>query len=542
MKMYLLLLLLITSNLFSQDLSGENRYGTRQIYNFSGNSLQSKLITIPERVDGKNDFQNSVFDFYNPYASYLKWSFTDPFAINDYLMISANGLYGIVGWDLNSKRVSLYGNDNSTPIWEYTIPSQTWYSYVAISDTAGYIAVSAYQNILMFTRQSNVPVFNFDLTTIKDTGTAGPIDIIRNGNFIVSCANRSDSSTIFGFSKDSNISVWKCRVPTAIQGVRISGNDSLVIVNTYSAFWVFNTFTGNLIFQGTIPYGTQMKQGISGNGNLIAIIDYHGYLRTFQWNGSTYTQLWQHQELPGTYYNWMSSVDISYDGAFIACGTLNFIDANTVDGKVKLFSSTNSTPVWTYSGLGDEVSAVAFSKNAKILTAASWGDLASTRDDFVAFRVPGNQITPIYSYNTPGSLFDCSISDDGISVITGGKKVHARAYGNGGELYNIFIDTTSGSSGIINGNTIPLSFKLYQNYPNPFNNQTRIEFDIPKSGFYKISVFDILGREVKVLINGNYKEGNYSVLFNGENLSSGIYYYKITSDIFNDVKRMVFIK
>jgi len=139
-------------------------------------------------------------------------------------------------------------------------------------------------------------------------------------------------------------------------------------------------------------------------------------------------------------------------------------------------------------------------------------------------------------------LFDCSISDDGTTVITGGKKVHARAFGYGGELYNIFIDTTSGASGVNNGNTIPLSFKLYQNYPNPFNNQTKIEYDVPKSGFYKIAVHDLLGREVQVLQNSYLKGGNYSVLFNAENLASGIYIYKISSDKFNDMKRMVYVK
>ena len=544
MKKYFLFLLLITSNLFAQDFSGGIKYGIRQIYDYSGNSLQSKLITVPERVDGKNDFQNSVFDSYNPYASYLRWSFIDTVAINDYIMISADGLYGIVSWNLNSKRVSLYGNNNNTPVWEYTTPAAGWFSPVAISDTAGCIAVSSYHNILLFTRQSNVPFFNFDLTTLPDTGIAGAIDITGNGKFIIASSNRTDSSSIFCFNTGSSIPVWKVKVPTQyyIEGINISGNDSVVIISNINTFWVFNTFTGILRYQGTTPFNNQTTQGISGDGSVIAIVDHNGYLRTFQWNGITYNLLWQHQEPPGTYYNWMTSVDISYDGEFIACGTLNFLSSSTFDGKVKLFNSTNSTPIWTYTGLGDLVTAVAFSKNAKFLTAASWGDIANTRDDFVAFKIPGFQPVPIYSYNTPGSLYTCSISDDGTSVITGGKGVHARIAGNGGELYNIFIDTSSGSSGVNNNNSVPLSFKLYQNYPNPFNNQTRIEFDIPKSGFYKISVFDILGREVKVLVNNNYKEGNYSVLFNCENLSSGIYYYKITSDKFIDVKRMVFLK
>jgi hypothetical protein len=238
----------------------------------------------------------------------------------------------------------------------------------------------------------------------------------------------------------------------------------------------------------------------------------------------------------------MTAVDISYDGQYIACGTLNFVSSTETDGKIKLFHSSNATPIWTIPGLGDEVQAVAISKNSKILIGSSWGDLNSAHDDFEVFRIADMTPVPIFSINSPGSFFDCTVSDDGTSAIAGGKKVHARAFGNGGELYNVFIDTAGNTSGITNNNTVPQSFKLYQNYPNPFNNQTRIEYDVPKSGFYKIAVYDLLGREVQVLQNSYLKAGNYSVLFDANNLASGIYMYKISSDKFNDMKRMVYVK
>ncbi len=545
MKTYLILFLLFATNLYSQNYSQNIKIGQIEIFTGSGNTVQSKIVTVPERVDGKIENPYSVFDFYNPYlnGSLIRWNFIDPIAIADYTKISGSGQYNITAWDLNSKRISLYGNDNNTPIWEFTnVPSATWYNYLAISDTAGYIAAGIYQNIYIFNRESNVPIFNFDLTNLSDTGTAGPLDITSDGKFIVSCANRSDTSTIFGFSKDTNVSVWKYKIPTAIQGINISGNDSIVIVNTYGQVWVFKTYTGQLMFQTSNTAGTQTKQGISGNGNLIALINYQGFLRVFQWNGSTYNFLWLHQELPGTYYNWMTAVDISYDGQYIACGTLNFISSTETDGKIKLFNSSNSTPIWTFPGLGDEVQAVAISKNSKILAGGSWGDLNSNHDDFEVFKIPEMQPVPIFSINSPGSFFDCTISNDGTSVIAGGKKVHARAFGNGGELYNVFIDTAGNTSGIVNNNVIPLSFKLYQNYPNPFNNQTKIEYDIPQSGFYKISVYDILGREVKILANSNHKEGSYSVIFDANEFASGLYFYKFTSERFNETKRMVLVK
>lgn len=93
-----------------------------------------------------------------------------------------------------------------------------------------------------------------------------------------------------------------------------------------------------------------------------------------------------------------------------------------------------------------------------------------------------------------------------------------------------------------NGNTVPSVFKLEQNYPNPFNPTTKINFSLPKSGLVKITVYDSKGSEVETLLNENKQAGSYTVNFNAMALSSGVYFYKITSGGFTDVKRMMLIK
>ncbi len=90
--------------------------------------------------------------------------------------------------------------------------------------------------------------------------------------------------------------------------------------------------------------------------------------------------------------------------------------------------------------------------------------------------------------------------------------------------------------------TIPETYSLSQNFPNPFNPTTKINFAIPKQGFVSLRIFDILGREVKTLVNGMKQPGNYSVDFNASELSSGIYFYKLESNEFTDIKKMVLIK
>jgi hypothetical protein len=103
-----------------------------------------------------------------------------------------------------------------------------------------------------------------------------------------------------------------------------------------------------------------------------------------------------------------------------------------------------------------------------------------------------------------------------------------------------FQPAPTGISGNIN--TVPEKFALLQNYPNPFNPVTQINYSIAKEGLVKITIFDLLGREVKTLINEYKSPGYYAVDFDGTSLSSGMYFYRMESGNFNDVKKMILIK
>jgi hypothetical protein len=93
-----------------------------------------------------------------------------------------------------------------------------------------------------------------------------------------------------------------------------------------------------------------------------------------------------------------------------------------------------------------------------------------------------------------------------------------------------------------NENTIPQVYSLSQNYPNPFNPVTEIKFSIPKSSNVRISVYDAIGNEVAILLDGYKNVGNYSITWNALNFSSGIYYYKLETKDFSQVKKMILLK
>ena len=90
-----------------------------------------------------------------------------------------------------------------------------------------------------------------------------------------------------------------------------------------------------------------------------------------------------------------------------------------------------------------------------------------------------------------------------------------------------------------NKNTFPTNFTLEQNYPNPFNPSTTIEFSIPKESFVTLKVYDLLGREVATLVNEKLPTGTYSRVFNAENLSSGVYFYRLEAKNFSQTRKLI---
>jgi hypothetical protein len=93
----------------------------------------------------------------------------------------------------------------------------------------------------------------------------------------------------------------------------------------------------------------------------------------------------------------------------------------------------------------------------------------------------------------------------------------------------------------ISSNT-PDQFRLFQNYPNPFNPSTKIRFDVSKSSYIKLVVYDALGKIVAIPVNENLKAGVYEAEFDGSDLSSGVYFYRIQAGEFVETKKMLLLK
>ena len=93
----------------------------------------------------------------------------------------------------------------------------------------------------------------------------------------------------------------------------------------------------------------------------------------------------------------------------------------------------------------------------------------------------------------------------------------------------------------ING-LLPNDFALIQNYPNPFNPSTTIEFALPRAGLVSLKVYNVIGQEVAVLVDGHKSAGNHSIEFGSENVPSGVYFYKLVHQEGSETRKMMLVK
>ncbi|GEM_PF-6850285 len=174
----------------------------------------------------------------------------------------------------------------------------------------------------------------------------------------------------------------------------------------------------------------------------------------------------------------------------------------------------------------------------------SYGSLTLPNGTFGALRVSGTTITNIY---LSGSLVN-TLPSYNISWLT-----------ESGNQLEVEVDTNASGSVKVRSITLitvgatpatlvkasaqmPEKFVLAQNYPNPFNPSTQIEFSIPKDGYVTLKVYDMLGREVATLVNGELTASSYSITWNASNSASGVYLYKLDAGNYSVTKKMVLMK
>jgi hypothetical protein len=115
-------------------------------------------------------------------------------------------------------------------------------------------------------------------------------------------------------------------------------------------------------------------------------------------------------------------------------------------------------------------------------------------------------------------------------------------FGEGGYSATATFTTSDQILAVHEFERIPAAFALQQNYPNPFNPSTTLRYEIPGNVHVKIAIYDLLGREVAILVNQNQNAGRYGVVFNAANLPSGVYVYRLQAGDHSSVKKLILLK
>ena len=313
------------------------------------------------------------------------------------------------------------------------------------------------------------------------------------------------------------------------QGAKLIGTGA--VGGAYQGFSVSISSDGN----------TAIESGYLDNGSA-------GAIWVFTRSSGVWTQ--QGTKLVGTgaignsYFG--NSISLSSDGnTFIAGGYGDFSGT----GAVWIF--TRSGGVWTQQGTklvgtgsvgnGDQGFSVAITSNGNTAIEGGPYDNANTGAAWVFSRSGGvwtQQGTKHIGTGTVGISnqgYSVAISSNGGTAIVGGPTDN----GNNGAAW-VYVNPSIGITTI--STEIPKDFSLSQNYPNPFNPSTNIRYDLPKNGFVKLVVFDELGREIETLVNEKQTAGTYEATFNASVYPSGVYFYTLTTDNFNETKKMILIK
>lgn len=125
---------------------------------------------------------------------------------------------------------------------------------------------------------------------------------------------------------------------------------------------------------------------------------------------------------------------------------------------------------------------------------------------------------------------------------SGDNPYYCEVHGNAGGMGMSGVITVQAPTGVSSNNIVPNEFELKQNYPNPFNPTTNIQYSISESGKIKLAIYNIIGEEVALLVNGIEGVGFYEVTFSATKLPGGIYFYRLQTKDYTQTKKMILLK
>jgi ligand-binding sensor domain-containing protein len=343
-------------------------------------------------------------------------------------------------------------------------------------------------------------------------------------------------------------------------------NEDVLTVKRHRGSLFAGTFAGGLYRStnngGTwIPVGGGFPPGgafaLAELGQLLFVANDNGIFKSS--NGGT---------------NWVATSLLEPNQQALTVSPAGHLYAGTVDAVV--YRSTDAGVTWTEILDGNStISDILVAPNGSIYVSLQSffnpGVLRSTNNGVTWQNVLPSVVAGWFAINSAGHIFLSTYSSYVYRTVDGGStwqqiSTGMASAGTQGIVVNdsgvVFVGTLNGqvyrsaqpTVSVSDDRATPREFTLYQNYPNPFNPSTKIRFEVGGSGeggsgftvqgsrLVTLKVYDVLGREVEMLVNENLQPGSYEVTFDAAGLASGVYFYRLQSGEFTQTKRMVLMR
>jgi ligand-binding sensor domain-containing protein len=456
---------------------------------------------------------------------------------------------GLINLQIQSLMVSINGDlyaGTNNGVHISTNNGDTWASMGTqtgvISDiginSLGHIFVASWSGVFRTTNHGlewkvvGMPIIPVNSISVNHSGNvfAGAYGIYRssnNGEDWVQAYSDLTTSTIasnhIGHIFAGGRSLYSASIMSSTNGISWSGCLYLAQATTFTAIvirrlgYIFAGATGgdNGIYrsEGNCNPWTQINTGLTNRSiRALAIADdstiFAGTV-SGGFRSTNYGALWNGMQFEGT-------VGASIN-AFTSSANSNLF-AGTSAG---VFRSTDLGLTWTRAGLINEIVLSLVSNSRGHLFAASYNGAYKSIDQGLTWKQLNSGL---------GNLKVNSLAIDSVG--------HVIAATDAG----VFRSTHSTTAVKERSNNSPSFWALEQNYPNPFNPRTTIKFQIPNSSFVTLKVFDLLGREVAMLVNEETKPGTYERVFDGDRLASGVYLYQLRAGGFVQTKKLLVLR
>jgi len=450
------------------------------------------------------------------------------------IAVDADGNVYVTGYSVDNQNQNYY--DYATI--KYNSSGQVqWvqrYDGPSLEDRAKSIAVDAAGNVYVTGFSEGTGTYD-DYATIKYNSSGlqlwvarynGPLDVNLNAPSIV-----IDAFGNVYVSGGSN--VWGTDYDYATIKYNSSGQE--LWVSRYNGQGNGLDIAFSLVVDAT---GNVYVTGLSvGNGT------YFDYA-TIKYNSFGQEQWVARYNGPGNWIDRAESIAVDAAGnVYVTGGSCQFGISGTENyATIKYNSSGQVQWVSRYNGLGNEID---FGNSIAVDGAANVYVTGGSEYDYATIKYNSSgQEQWVQRYNGPVNQVDVAYSM--VLDATGNVYVTGFSDGFSGGTFSSRDFATikySQQVGILQTATkIPDKYTLSQNYPNPFNPNTKIIFDIHKQGYVSLKIFDILGKEISILVNENLVPGSYEASFNGQGLTSGVYFYTLETAEFKDTKKMLMSK